>query len=102
MYSWIENPFSIYNAFQYIADDATLYVPQGTKKAYETTGGWPNNFKEIVELVATGISEVNPGQTAEGYAVYGLNGAKMNVKGGDLKSLPRGIYVVNGKKTIVK
>lgn len=99
----IENPFSISNGVFYdIADDATLYVPQGTKDAYEATDYWTTYFSNVVEFDATGISEVNPGQSAEGYAVYDLNGTKVNVKGGDLKSLPRGIYVVNGKKTIVK
>lgn len=48
-----------------------------------------------------GIADTPAGR-AESNAVYGLNGTKVNVKGGDLKSLPRGIYVVNGKKTIVK
>ena len=94
----IEYPFGISGGvFSSIADDSTLYVPQGTKDAYESTNYWKHYFSNIVELNAMGISEVKPRQTAEGYVVYDPNGKKVSVKGGGLKSLPHGIYVVNGK-----
>lgn len=101
VYSLIENPFSISSRVFYgIAYDATLYVPQGTKSAYESAG-WTRYFSNVVEFNTMGIADTPAGR-AEGNVVYGLNGTKVNVKGGDLKSLPRGIYVRNGKKTIVK
>ena len=102
VYSLIENPFEIANSvFERIADDATLYVPKGTKEAYETTEGWAENFSRVVEFDATGIADTPAGCT-EDNAVYSLNGTKMSVRNGELKSLPRGIYIVNGKKMLVE
>ena len=102
MYSLIETPFSISSdVFGGIADGAILYVPQGTKDAYEAFEGWTKYFSNIVEFDTTDIADTPAGRT-EGYTVYDLNGTKVNMKGSGMKSLPRGIYVVNGKKTIVK
>ena len=55
VYSLIKNPFSIpTSVFQSIAHDATLYVQQGTKSTYESTEGWPDNFKYIREILYLG------------------------------------------------
>ena len=48
VYSKIKKPFNIRYAFQRLPDDATLYVPVGTKTKYEATEGW-NIFKKIAE-----------------------------------------------------
>ena len=48
VYSLISEPFTLDRVFS-TTDDATLYVPIGTKAKYEATAGW-NNFKEIVEM----------------------------------------------------
>ena len=46
----IKEPFVIdASMFDGIPDDATLYVPAGTKARYEATEGW-KNFKNIVEM----------------------------------------------------
>ena len=49
--SRIETPFAINkkDVFHGILDDATLYVPAGTKTLYEATEGW-KDFKNIVEM----------------------------------------------------
>ena len=102
VYSLIENPFSISSdVFEEIAKDATLYVPKGTKNKYESTEGWADYFSRIVEFDATGIADTPAGCTKDN-AVYSLNGTKQNVRNGELKSLPRGIYIVNGKKMLVE
>ena len=50
--SFIEIPHAISNsAFRGISEDATLYVPAGSKARYEATDGW-KNFKNIVEMEA--------------------------------------------------
>ena len=58
-----ENPTPISNsAFYYITyDNATLYVPIGTKSKYETTDGW-KRFKNIVEM---DLLPVDNGQTID-------------------------------------
>ena len=48
--SYIEEPFNIYNdPFRHVADNATLYVPAGTKASYQATSGW-NEFTNIKEF----------------------------------------------------
>ena len=106
VYSLIENPFELEKyVFYGIADDATLYVPRGTKYKYESIIGLPTSwtvfFSRVVEFDATGIADTPAGCT-EDNAVYSLNGTKQNVRNGELKSLPRGIYLVNGKKMLVE
>ena len=63
VHSLIEEPFAV-NAFEYISENATLYVPAGTKAKYEATDGW-KNFKNIVETGTGGDDMtnfiVNPG-----------------------------------------
>lgn len=51
---------------------------------------------------ATAIWSVIGGDDAEIAAkgIYSLSGQKMNAT--DTRSLPKGIYIVNGKKTIIK
>ncbi len=48
--SFIQNPFAIHTSvFRDIANDATLYVPFGTKTLYEATAGW-STIVNIVEM----------------------------------------------------
>ena len=47
----------------------------------------------------TAISEINADAEGGATVIYNLNGVKMH---DDLQSLPAGIYIVNGKKVIVK
>ncbi|WP_455586695.1 leucine-rich repeat domain-containing protein [Bacteroides sp.] len=46
-------PECIGQNFYIIPNEATLYVPVGTKKAYETANGW-SNFHNIIESEPTG------------------------------------------------
>ena len=47
----------------------------------------------------TAISEINADAEGGATVIYNLHGVKMH---DDLQSLPAGIYIVNGKKVIVK
>ena len=49
--------------------------------------------------ISTDINAVDMGNTS--YDVYNMNG-QMIRKGSDNSNLPRGIYIVNGKKVVVK
>lgn len=54
-------------------EQATLYVPAGTKEIYQSTGGW-KKFKNIVEMT-TGIEEIST-QNAEGSEWYSFDGKR--------------------------
>ena len=73
---------------------ATLYVPSGSKAAY-VSAGWNAWFKEIVEL-ATGITAIELSPSATDH-YYTLDGRRM--EGAPTK---KGLYIVNGRKVVVK
>ncbi len=78
-----ENVFSLHgwdanNNWEEYFDDApyeqaTLYVPAGTKEIYQNTGGW-KKFKNIVEMT-TGIEDIST-QNAEGSEWYSFDGKR--------------------------
>lgn len=78
--------------------NATLYVPKGSKSAYQAAAYW-KEFKEIVEIDVTGIKAVENEQIAgsdETGNWYTLDGRRLSGK-----PTKRGIYIVNGRKVIV-
>ena len=99
--SQIENPFTIDgksteniptfsdNTF----DNATLYVPVGTKEKYQATEGW-KDFANIVEGSPTGINAIKNSNN-KSVTIFDLNGVR--------QLEPRkGINIINGKKIVVK
>ena len=100
-YCYAENVPSIYsNAFEgsYI-EYATLYVPEGSVDAYKAAPVW-KDFKNILPIkTSTGIQGVV--QTdGEPFDVFNLSGQKVKSNATSLEGLPRGIYIVKGKKVI--
>ena len=100
-YCYAENVPSIYsNAFEgsYI-EYATLYVPEGSVDAYKAAPVW-KEFKNILPIKSsTGIQTIMM-DNGEGFDVYSLSGQKVKSKTTSLDGLPRGIYIINGKKVI--
>ena len=72
-----------------------LYVPDGTKEAYESAPVW-RTFKHIIEMRFQGIDSVAAQAAAQGQ-VYTLNGQKVSGQ-----TLTKGIYIINGRKVVVK
>ena len=78
-----------------------LYVPDGSVDLYKAAPVWCE-FKHIVPLsTLTDISGVNVTED-EPFDIYNLQGIKVKSKATDLRGLPRGIYIINGKKVAVK
>ena len=78
-----------------------LYVPDGSVDLYKEAPVW-SDFKHIVPIsTLTGISVVNVTE-GEPFDVYNLQGRKVKSRATDLRGLPRGIYIINGKKVAVK
>ena len=76
-----------------VYDNATLYIPNGTKSLYEKREPW-NIFFDIVEMDFTGIDDME----AEGervQTIYDLQGRKVEVPS-------EGLYIINGKKVMIK
>ena len=81
-------------------ESSTLYVPKGTKSKYELAEGW-KNFSNIVEGDPTGITAI-PAPPKADYNVYNLRGQKIQSHATSLEGLPKGVYIINGRKVIVK
>ena len=106
--SYIQKPFATSsNCWNNVDKSIPLYVPYGTKEKYQNTDGW-KEFTNIIEMdEAAGIetientsSAIDNVQLAKG--IFTLTGAKVSDDTADLKSLPRGTYIVNGKKVVIK
>lgn len=54
------------------------------------------------EPVASGIQEIKMENPAVKQGVYTLGGQKVKEQAEDLQDLPQGIYIINGKKVVVK
>jgi hypothetical protein len=73
--------------------NATLYVPKGSKSAYQTADYW-KEFKEIIEIDETGIDKI---------MINDKNNAKIFTLDGKRISKPqKGINIIGGKKLVVK
>ena len=106
--SYIQEPFATSsNCWTNVDKSIPLYVPYGTKEMYQNTDGW-KEFTNIIEMEKTTAIEtientssaIDNAQLAKG--IYTLTGAKVSDDTADLKSLPRGTYIVNGKKVVIK
>ena len=93
----------------------TLYVPYGAKETYAATAGW-EDFVNIVEMDFTGIDEVFnevKGEPTVDASQIGTNGRrpeglKAKVKtiydfqGRKVEVPSEGIYIIDGKKVMIK
>lgn len=76
-----------------------LYVPRGKKELYAATEVWKNFVNIVEEDVTTGITHI---EDEKSFDVYNLQGYKVLSKAKSLNTLSKGIYIVNGKKIIVR
>ena len=79
-----------------IPDDVALYVPIGSKEAYETAPGWNHFAGHIVEIDPTAIKPVVI-SVKDNASWYNLQGVRSSEK----PTVP-GIYIHGGKKVIIK
>jgi hypothetical protein len=93
--SQIEEPFDIdVNVFgDETNENATLYVPVGSKAKYETAAGW-SRFKTIVEGSPTAIYIPSATQQNMKGSIYDLYGRKISGQP------QKGLYIQDGKKRV--
>lgn len=79
----------------------TLYVPAGCVMRYRTSPLW-SQFSMITEL--NRATDVKPTWVGDGEKadIYDLKGRKVREGVTSLEGLPKGVYVVNGKKMVVR
>ena len=98
IYCHIEEPLTINSSvFDKVQKNTcTLHVPIGSKEKYEVADVW-KEFN-IVEDLPTGIVSIDNSQlTIDNDVWYTLNGVRLNGK-----PTKAGVYIVNGKKVVIK
>lgn len=79
--------------------DCVLLVPDGSVDSYKAATVW-KNFRFIIDRAATGINAViTSTPVSDKQPVYNLHGQYV---GNSLDGLPGGIYIIRGKKIVVK
>ena len=78
-------------------EKCVLYVPDGSVNAYKAAEGW-SEFKQIQPITALGINGLC--QDGRTFDVYNLQGRKVLNDANNLDGLPRGVYIVNGRKIV--
>lgn len=84
-----------------VYENSTLYVPKGSKTLYWLHPYW-EKFKNIVELDGTSINDITVAPSPKSKGVYTINGVKLSANADNIENLPKGIYIINGKKQVVK
>ena len=79
--------------------DATLYVPYGSKEAYEAADYW-RDFYEIVETDVTGVNSLMADDRQGN--VYDLMGRHLSNSKLSNSPMRSGLYIVGDKKVLVK
>lgn len=94
--SCIKNPENITIEVWIIGTEnqATLYVPEGTKSLYQNLNEW-QRFSNIVEMESTGINSMNEETCSRSTAIYDLTGCPVTTP-------MKGVYIQNGKKVMMR
>ena len=75
----------------------------GSTGAYFTVSGSEVNSLHLrLDGIETNISGVQTGQNGQAFDIYTLSGIKVRSQAATTDGLPKGIYLINGKKHIVK
>ena len=95
-------PLCFNNVFDWInTKECKLIVPKNSIDAYKKADGWRNFF--LIEGTTTGIIN-NIYNKTENVDVYTIDGVKCLSKASinEINALPKGVYIINGKKIIIK
>ncbi len=80
--------------YSYTDDPITLYVPDGSVDLYSTTDPW-SAFPVIKPLTALGIDEAKIDSFSVSAGIYDLQGRKVDAPA-------RGLYIIDGRKTLLR
>ena len=82
-------------------NECKLFVPENSIDAYKKADGWKEFF--LIEGTTTGIIN-NIYNKTENVDVYTIDGIKRLSKASvnEINALPKGVYIINGKKIVIK
>lgn len=95
-------PDCYYESFKGVnTRECKLFVPQNSVDAYKKAKGWKEFF--LIEGSTTGIIN-NIYNKIDNVDVYTIDGIKRLSKANvnEINALPKGIYIINGKKIVIK
>ena len=75
--------------------ECVLKIPEGTNDAYMAADQWKEFF--FIENLPAGINDIKQ-EIGKNAPVYNLNGTRVK----NTKNMPKGVYIINGKKVLVK
>ena len=75
--------------------ECVLKIPEGTNDAYMAADQWKEFF--FIENLPAGINGIKL-ENGKCAPVYNLNGTRVK----NTKNMPKGVYIINGKKVMVK
>ena len=94
------NSIDMTNAFGNVADDAVLYVPTGALQNYNVQP-WTTWFSRIEEkpffMDPDGIKDIDHSPLTIDHSWYDMSGRKLSGK-----PAQRGLYIMGGKKVVIK
>ena len=83
--------------FEYVdKEECIVYVPEALVDDYKHATGW-RDFAHILPIGSAGIKQINNIKT---FNVYDLLGRKVLTNVTSLDNLPKGLYIINGKKVL--
>jgi glycine cleavage system protein P-like pyridoxal-binding family len=83
------------NDIEQIEDAAEQF--SGTQDMIDTLDAWINR---IQESIVTGVDRVTVMPTTVSNGVYSISGKLVKTQSDNLNDLPKGVYIVNGKKVV--
>ena len=75
--------------------NCVLKIPEGTNDTYMAADQWKEFF--FIENLPAGINGIKQ-EIGKNAPVYNLNGTRVK----NTKNMPKGVYIINGKKVMVK
>ena len=85
------------NPFKDTPATLIIFVPAESLPLYAAADGW-KEFKHILPISTLGISSFSA--DGRSFEVYNLQGRKVRHEATSLDGLPKGVYIINGKKIV--